>query len=464
MKKRIKLFFIICLLFFITLNSCVSGFYFNHDVNYSKNTISSDILDKGYIEESNGVTVLHIEGTYYEMGYQHGSLLSEECEQNVRAFLSYAEEIGYPKHELIKIWNKMKKHVPENYIEEILGLSDGSGVLFEDIVSANIVIDCLDVMGCFGLSFWGTATKDDAHVHARSCDLPFIFKDPISGKFAHENSILIVRQPIGGHASLIPSVAFKMNLGGGINEKGIGLSVQVSPSKDYQLSGMPIGIKNQLILDKSSSIYDAIDYINTNKTIGLNYIISDAEGSLGKVVEVASNMLYVGSWNDQVENTPPFYSIENVVRRTNFFIEPKIAKTQRNYYDIGGFDGFFRFFIKSIESAIFNNDEVFSTDYMYPLFRSYTVVSKNIEKNFGELDLVNTLEILNKIYNDKCDILIKSMIYIGKVLGKDYHVFESWNQWSADLKTGDMLLSFAEKNSYASENNAHIFNLYNLIN
>jgi len=45
-----------------------------------------DILKKGWIKEENDVKVMFLNGTHYEMGYQHGYFLKEEIRQNLRAF------------------------------------------------------------------------------------------------------------------------------------------------------------------------------------------------------------------------------------------------------------------------------------------------------------------------------------------------------------------------------------------
>ena len=37
-----------------------------------------DPLDGGWLEEREGVKILHESGSYYDMGYQHGYLLSDE--------------------------------------------------------------------------------------------------------------------------------------------------------------------------------------------------------------------------------------------------------------------------------------------------------------------------------------------------------------------------------------------------
>jgi hypothetical protein len=41
-------------------------------------TAKNNILKKSYFDEKDGVKILHIKGTPYEMGYQHGYLFLSE--------------------------------------------------------------------------------------------------------------------------------------------------------------------------------------------------------------------------------------------------------------------------------------------------------------------------------------------------------------------------------------------------
>ena len=47
--------------------------------------------------------------------------------------------------------------------------------------------------------------------------------------------------------------------------------------------------------------------------------LDDGKIGVGYAVEITANFTYVGTWDDPVEDKNPFWAIENVVRRTNFF-------------------------------------------------------------------------------------------------------------------------------------------------
>lgn len=423
--------------------------------NKLNNFTTTHILKEGWLEEHDGVTILYVNGSHYEMGYQHGYFLKDECLENIRAFLSYSEKIGFTKDYLLDIWAIMNEFVPNEYIEEMQGICNGSGVKFEDISAVYSFLDAYSLFSCFGMSAWNTATENNKLVQVRSCELPFNIKDPVSGKFAHENNVLFVRKPDDSYASLIPSVAAFLNCGGGINEEGIGFSNQISWSKDISFEGMPIKIREQIILDKCSNLEEVINIIIKNQTLGCNYIISDGKISTGKAVEITSNYSYISTWNDDIESKNPFWSIDHVVRRTNFFIEPDIAKTQRNRYHPGGIIGF----LKLIYSVITKDDDRFDSGYFFPIWRLYKTMSKEIDKNWGKINLENTMSMFKDVYNGKTDFLLKIMGIASKGTG----FLESWNQWVACPETGDMLVSFASTDDYASKNPIHQFNLFELL-
>lgn len=64
----------------------------------------SRLLQGGWIEERKGITILHVSGSNYEMGFQHGYLLKEKVQENLRAFLSFAQT-AISREELLAYWN-----------------------------------------------------------------------------------------------------------------------------------------------------------------------------------------------------------------------------------------------------------------------------------------------------------------------------------------------------------------------
>lgn len=401
-----------------------------------------DLLNGGWLEVRDGVRILHLNGTNYKMGFQHGFLLKEEVKQNLRAFLNYSNvSFDY----LLDIWNVMKDYVPQDYIDEIQGIADGAEINFKEIAAANMVIIVGD-MGCFGISAWGNATIDGKLYHTRSFDQPFNINDPITGRYAHENSILIVRNPDNGFASLSPSVAGTMHGGGGINEQGIAIGQQICWSKDYTFHGTPGQFRVQMVLDHASNASEAIDILTTDKDLGWNFIVSDNKAKIGYAVETTANYTYFGTHDNPTEGKSPFWNIDNVVRRTNFFIDQDTANTQRDNYNPSGLASLIKLVLR--------------TDVFFAVWRSYKVVSEGIEKIWGSMDLNNTMTMLRNCYSGKTDLLLHLIVKLAE--GTSYN--RAWNMWVACPETGDIVVCFASRDKIAFSNPVHYFNFYELLN
>jgi hypothetical protein len=297
-------------------------------------------------------------------------------------------------------------------------------------------------MMCFTYSAWSNATLDRRLYHIRSLDFPLIIQDPITGKYIQENSILIVRNPEEGLKSLAPSIAGFINFYQGINEKQVSIGVQVCWSHDQTLKGIPVKFKVQNILDNAKSAVEAIEILTSNKTLGWNFIVSDGKIVEGYIVEVTANDSYIGTWDDLIEEKNPFWRIKEVVRRTNFFIDPTLATTQRTIYNPGGIRSFL---------GLFTGESFFS------LWRKYRSMSKEIEKNWGKIDLNTSINLLRKVYTGKTDFFMLIFLYLGK-----NSILSDFHQWSVCSETGDFVISIADEKRFSHNTELHYFNIYDL--
>ena len=144
---------LICILFVVNIFSstiCIADFI-KRDIS----NIFYTPLDSGWLEERNGIKILHVSGSNYEMGYQQGFLLKNEIEQNYRAIFNLDHEEIYPY--ILELWNTViKNHIPHEYINEIWGIANGSGRSFEDVVVFTIgFATFLFGLHCMEMSAWG---------------------------------------------------------------------------------------------------------------------------------------------------------------------------------------------------------------------------------------------------------------------------------------------------------------------
>ncbi|MGC9308231.1 MAG: C45 family autoproteolytic acyltransferase/hydrolase [Thermoplasmatota archaeon] len=396
-------------------------------------------MHDGWLEERDGIPILHVVGSHYDMGYQHGFLLRNETRENVRAMLH-----GRSVSDFYAMWNITKAYIPRAYIEELQGLADGAGIPFGNVAAAYMSVVTWG-MGCFGIAAWGDATKQGDLYHFRSFDLPMDIQDPVTGTYMHENAVLIVRDPQDGYASISASIAGSLHGGGGFNEKGVAVGIHTSWTDDITIQGTPATFRIQMTLDHAATATEAASHLVTNGTTGWSFIVSDCHTPVGYAVETTANHSYVGTHDSPVESTPPFWSIPDVVRRTNFFIAPETAATQRSHYDPSGIRGFIR---------IFTVNEPF-----FVIWRSYKAMSDLIEMQYGAVAFNTSMDLFQRGYRGDTDPGLKILLRLTE--GTSFN--RAWNMWVADTKTGDFDVAFASREQPAQYNEVHRFNFYELL-
>jgi hypothetical protein len=400
-------------------------------------------LDGGWLEEISEVKILHLNGSYYDMGYTHGSLLKEEIQANMRILFDYFYYMGFSNTTLLQSWNVLKKYIPEKFMLELQGIANGSNSTFQEIGMYNMLHDILNFISCCEASVWGSATLDGNLIHMRSTDHPIFLHnpDPVTGKHLQENQILIVRDPLDDYASMSPLWAGRIGSWGGINEKGIAVSETTCWTNDTTLHGICAAFRMGMVLDAAESSIEALHILDENKTVGWNLLISDGNIPTGYVLEQTANISHICAWNDSSENTIPFWSIEDVLRRSNCFLSPECAALQRENYNPRG--------IRSLLRYLLGKDNYFG------IWKHYVSLSRGIERYWGSLDLNTSMIVLRECYTGKYDLFFNLM--------QKTKAFSPMHQWVACPKTGDMLICFASKDRIASLNPVHHFNLYTLL-
>jgi len=420
-----------------------------------KNCSEPILSNDGWIEEIDGVKILHLSGSYYEMGYQHGSLLKDEIHQNLRAYLAFLEQLDVTMDDLIGLWDIMKDYIPQKYKDELQGIADGSGLTFNDLAAA-LMVEVLnhDITDCFHAAVWDSATKDGNLYHFRSNDWPLNIIDPQSGKYFQENQVIIVRVPDEGWASVYPGFAGTITSMGGINDQGVCTSSSLSwCMADISNHGIPAMLRQRIALDKASTSEEAIQIINNNRTRAWNFIISD-ENHNCYVIEQSANNSYIGTWDDPEESNSPFYEIENVVRRGNFYVEKYLASLQRKVYKPRSA---IHWFYYSKITTLFGFYDSYKYEY-YPEVMHYKVLSEEIQDNLGDLDLNVSMSVLRNTYCGKTNM---KWNFFQTFLGWYRSVL---HQWVICPETGDIAISFADADDSAHKNPVHYFNFDDLVN
>ncbi len=229
---------------------------------------------EGYLEKKNGQSVLHLKGTPYERGYQHGVLLKEQIQRNIATYIDGTLLIDKPKSQLTERLIEFYKsipaimsHVPDHFIQEMEGLADGSEVPVAKIVALNLFPE---MFHCSGITVTGQASKDGKLYHARVLDYSI-------GKNLQTTAVLQIVEPEKGIPFLNVSYAGFIGTVTGMNLQKIAIG-EIGGLGYGSWNGIPMAFLLREILQYASSIDDVKSILqNSPRTCEYYYVFSDGK-------------------------------------------------------------------------------------------------------------------------------------------------------------------------------------------
>jgi isopenicillin-N N-acyltransferase like protein len=230
----------------------------------------------GWLERIDGYPVLHLKGTPYEMGRQHGELLRDSVRDNLRNVLSkkgdeVLVELGpfrvTPRIAIARIVELQKPFVAERYVEEMRGLADGAGIESELVRLANFIPE---LFHCSGFALSGAATRDGTLYHGRVLDYATDWG-------LQEHAVIVVQEPDDGipfvnvtYAGFIGSVT-------GMNAEHVSVGEMGGGGLGHW-EGRPMALLVREVLEKSKSLDDAIAVFRDGpRTCQYFYVVADGE-------------------------------------------------------------------------------------------------------------------------------------------------------------------------------------------
>jgi len=244
--------FILIVFAFITLNTCTKR---------QKNKLPEfSVIKKeevfefrqGSLNYQYGIPVLELYGSPYEMGVQYGVLLRKEIislNQHINDLkkVYVAQQPFYIRmFSGIYTYQKLKsikKRLPKEYIDELKGISHGSGVELEDILLINFS----------GSLIQGRCTsiimkeKTGNIIHGRNFDLlPYFLSDYFA---------IIRYNPEKGVPFTNFTIASYVGSFQGINDNGIAITLNYGEGAyDKKFEGLPISFKIRYLLENSKNM------------------------------------------------------------------------------------------------------------------------------------------------------------------------------------------------------------------
>ena len=243
---------------------------------------------QGWLELINGYPVLHLKGTPYEIGYQHGALLKERIHQNLNSILKGKAEqpikIGFlklkPRAAIESIVEIERPYVPEKYFEEMRGLSAASGIPLRDVVAANFIPE---MFHCSGFAVMNSATKDGTLYHGRVLDYAIDWG-------LQDHAIIAVIEPDQGHAYVNVTYAGFVGCVTGMNARSISVGEMGGGGLGHW-AGVPMALLVREVLSQSETLDDAIRVFRDNpRTCQYFYVVADGKTNRAVGMEASWNV------------------------------------------------------------------------------------------------------------------------------------------------------------------------------
>jgi len=281
------------------------------------------------VEEHDGLRIVHLSGTPYELGYQHGTVLKEQVHASVRQILGYFRR--YLKIPFVRSWaanwwldgpwRAARPFVPPDYLEELRGLADGSGVPLRDLSRLHALPD--RTYSCANFAAWGRVTADGRLIHGQNLDWNI---DVGIQQFA---AVFVVR-PTGKHAFVNVGWAGFVGVLTGVSDAQLSIGQVGAETIDTTFRGEPMVFVMRRVLEEADTLKAAAGLIRSaRRTVGVNYVIADAKTREAIVLETTHHDARVFEANDAAEHAVAYARpMMDAVFRADTAMDPGIRDRQ----------------------------------------------------------------------------------------------------------------------------------------
>ncbi len=250
------------------------------------------------------VIVLLLKGTPYQMGYAEGKLCSRELRYMVQqvAPLMMAGMKVTPQR-VDDVWKLYTKHLRKDYLEELRGEADGSGIPLREIERLEAIPD-ISEWHCSFFAAYGSATKGGDLIQIRALDYTTdagIQKYPALKVYMPEHGVPFVNVGWAGICGLVS----------GMNNRGIAMS-EIGDDWDMKtdsFDGRPLTYVMRDAVQFGRTLDEAVHLVKDGpRTTSLLYCLSSANPPAVRALKTSHAHCYV-----YTPETLPFPHIADTV-------------------------------------------------------------------------------------------------------------------------------------------------------
>jgi len=204
--------------------------------------------------------MLFCEGGYFDMGLQQGALLRSEIRHNLISFWNIARGWHCDKQEVVKSALKLEKLWSPQRLEEIEGISDGSGLPYPELLAYNIYHDRAFPEECTVMMAVGKASATGSTVFLKNSDK--VGSETYVGPNAYKNkeiNVALVLNPKGGNKTIGVAAVGVTALKMGLNDRGVAAGCNISRTKELATRGTEKDSIQIKALDRGALLTDGLE-------------------------------------------------------------------------------------------------------------------------------------------------------------------------------------------------------------
>lgn len=285
---------------------------------------------KAYVETIDETPVLHLKGSPYEMGYQHGALMKEQVRAGEQAFTHLLQEVKdmtriplfVLNFGLDCVYRMCAPHIPDHLKRELEGLADGSGASLKVLRRVHIISEVSE-RNCSSFAVFGKATADGSLFHGHNFDWNM-------SAGIQDNAALFLYEPDEG----IPFAAYgylgMIGYVSGMNMEGISVGFIGAVTRDGRFASLPLMLMLRRVLQEASNLDEAKAIIaGAQRGVGYNYVIADGDAKAARAFETTANHFAAFTDNDPKETIEYAIPIENAVFRSDEAMDQTVRRFQK---------------------------------------------------------------------------------------------------------------------------------------
>ncbi|MBN8614325.1 MAG: hypothetical protein J0L92_27240 [Deltaproteobacteria bacterium] len=319
-------------------------------------------LGPAWHERRDGLHVVKLKGSAYEMGRQHGVLLRDVIpggpipyyrayfEKLIgRAALGPLGPLVWPTLQAL-VGTRVGRQMPRFAEDTIRGLAEGAGLRFEDVYGGCTMPDSMIWLaarlqqlrapgpavvhrlslglGCTSAIAWGEASRDGKLHHARNFDYHGVSCWP-------GTQAVLFHEPDEGQR-YVSIAAAGVVLGGitAMNEAGLTLTVHQHMFTDQSaLGGTPIGAMGDEVMRKAETLDDAEKLLAGNRPIGCwTYVMTDGKTNEVMCFEESPRRHTSFRLGGGRPMDPRAQKAKDTFGYANVYLDEQLGRTETNLY------------------------------------------------------------------------------------------------------------------------------------